>query len=66
MSNRYQGGRTGNSYAEQNLHAFFAPATAIRTWEPLLALALKRNAEAQERLGTIATEWSYRRFLVTA
>jgi len=57
MSNRYQGGKTGTSYAEQNLNAFFAPAAAIGTWEPLLALVLKGNAEAQQRLGSIATEW---------
>ena len=57
MSNQYQGGRTGDSYAEQNLNVFFAPATAISAWEPLLILVLKRNAEAQERLGRIATEW---------
>jgi hypothetical protein len=55
MSNR--GAEAGNSDAERNLLVFFAPAKALSTWNPLLGVMLKGNADAQEGLGTIATEW---------
>jgi len=55
MSNR--GAEAGNSDAERNLLVFFAPAKALSTWNPLLGVTLKGNADAQEGLGTIASEW---------
>jgi Phasin protein len=57
MSNRYQVGEAGKSYAEQNQHVFFGPAAALSMWTPFLAHMLKGNANAQEGFGTIATEW---------
>jgi hypothetical protein len=55
MSNR--GAQTANSDAERNLLVFFAPAKAFSKWNPLLGFMLKGNADVQEGLGTIATEW---------
>jgi hypothetical protein len=55
MSNR--NAEAGNSDAERNLLVFFAPAKALSTWNPLLGVMLKGNADAQEGLGTIASEW---------
>ena len=55
MSNR--GAEAGSSDAEQNHLVFFTPAKALSTWNPLLGVMLKGNADAQEGLGTIATEW---------
>jgi hypothetical protein len=57
MSNRYQGGQTDKSYGEQNQNVFFSPATALVMWNLFLALMLKRNANAHDGFGTIATEW---------
>jgi Phasin protein len=38
-------------------HTFLAPALALGMWNPLLAAALKGNAQAQEGFSTIASEW---------
>ena len=55
MQNR--GAQAGNSDAERNLLVFLAPAKALSTWNPLLGVMLKGNADVQEGLGTLATEW---------
>ena len=36
---------------------FLAPLFALSVWNPLLAGALRGNAQAPEGFGTIASEW---------
>jgi hypothetical protein len=54
MPNRYQ---TGNGNAELSANMFLAPALAASMWNPFLAAVLEGNAQAQEGLGTLASEW---------
>ena len=56
-SGRFAGWRVGNASAEQSCNLLLAPALAWSAWNPLLAAALKGNAQAQEGFGTIASEW---------
>jgi hypothetical protein len=55
MSNRSARGFAANG--GQGPNAFLAPALALGMWNPFLAAALKGNAQAQEGLTTIASEW---------
>ena len=55
MSNR--AAEAGNSDAERNLLVFLASANALSTWNPLLGIMLKGNADSQKGLGTVATKW---------
>jgi Phasin protein len=52
MSNRFGSVRTDNSP-----NMFLVPALALSMWNPFLAGALRGNAQANEGIGTIASEW---------
>src|SRR5262245_33579327 len=53
MPNRYRSGGAGNVDDGANI----PPALALAMWNPFLAGALERNAQALEVLGEIGREW---------
>jgi Phasin protein len=57
MPYRSQGGRAVNGNTGQSPTILFGPAPTFHIWGPLIAGALKANAQAQEAFGMIAGEW---------
>jgi hypothetical protein len=54
MAGRHQ---TSNGNTRESWNMFLAPALAMSALNPFLAATLKGNAQAQEGLRTVASEW---------
>jgi Phasin protein len=57
MSSRSQSEGAINGNPGRGATMLFGPALTFSVWEPIIAGALKANAQAQETLGPIAGEW---------